>query len=407
MLKVMVTAAVVLQRFAVPVGDEQVSFVFVVEVLLLGVFLVRGLLVIERNRTLLYLVAAAACLAAATLAADRGDESSLLSLLLLLAIYAPFCFTLTPSLRSLYRPVLQFFVTLMSVIAVIALVQMLLQLAGWRYEDLLLANAPEELLLEGYNTSYPVQYGSAIIKSNAFIFLEPSFLSQFLALAFIIELTLEARLWRLVLLLGALLTTLSGTGVILLAFGIAFVLLKRTGITPVRVLVPLVVAVGVLLATPVGTLFNTRVAEERGDATSSTNARFIEPYKRVYDDLSGSVEHLVIGGGPGSAQRDADDLFVRRDLALLYPVVPKLMFEYGLFAGFLFAGFIAFAFLNRTPSLVVASAALLMQFFLSGGLLQPHTVYLCYILTSLFAATRIVSPSDGRRRRRLPIVATT
>jgi hypothetical protein len=402
----MVAGSVVLQRFAIPLGDEQVSVVFFIDALLLGVLLTRGLLVIERNRTFLYLGAAAACLAAAAVAADSGDGSSVLSLLLLLAIYAPFCFTLTPSLRTLYRPVLQFFTKLMAIVAVVALVQMLLQFAGWSYEDLLLTNAPGEFLLQGFNTSYPVQYGSEIFKSNAFVFLEPSFLSQFLALAFVVELTLDARVWRLVLYLGALIATVSGTGLVLLVFGVLVVLLKSTGRRAVRVVVPLVLAVGVLLVTPVGTLFNTRVVEERKDEASSTNARFVEPYERLYDDLSQSVEHVVVGSGPGAAQRDADDLFVRRDLALLYPVVPKLVFEYGVFAGLFFACFVAFALLNRTPSLVVASTVLLMQFFLSGGLLQPHTIFLCYVLTSLFAATRIVSPSDGRGRRRLMIATT-
>ena len=396
LVKAMVTAAVVLQRFTVPFGSEQVSFVLVAEAVLLGVLLVRGQLVIERNRTLWYLVAAATCLAAAAIASDSGDGSSLLSVLLLLAMYAPFCLTLAPSLRCLYRPVLQFFTTLMAIVAVVAVVQMLLQLAGWSYSDPL-ANFPSEVLNKGYNTAYPVEYGSAIVKSNAFIFLEPSFLSQFLALAFVVELTIGARLWRLLLYFGAILTTVSGTGVILLAFGIVVLLFKRADRRPIMFLLPFVFAVVVTLATPVGSLFTTRVSGESSTETSSSNARFVEPYERVYDDLNQSVQHLVVGRGPGFAERAANDAFVREDIPIVYPVVPKLSYEYGLVAGLLFAGFIAFAFLNRTPSLVIASSALLMHFFLSGSLLQAHTVYLCYVLTSLFAATE-VERRFGRRR---------
>jgi len=405
-LKAMVTAAVVLQRFAVPLGSEQVSFVLVAEVVLLGVLLVRGQLVIDRNRTVWYLVAAGACLAAAAIASDSGDGSSLLSVLLLLAMYAPFCLTLAPSLRSLYRPVLQFFTTLMAIVAVVAIVQMLAQLAGWSYSDPL-ASVPNEVFTKGYNTAYPVQYGSAIVKSNAFIFLEPSFLSQFLALAFIVELTIGARLWRLLLYLGAMLATVSGTGVILLAFGIVVVLFRRAHTRPIMFLLPLVLAVGITLATPVGSLLSERVAGERRTETSSSRARFVEPYERVYDDLNQSVQHLAVGRGPGFAERAAEDTFVREDIPIVYPVVPKLSYEYGVVAGFLFAGFIAFAFLNRTPSLVIASSALLLHFFLSGSLLQAHTLFLCYVLTSLFAATRVERRFDRRGGRRKLMVAAS
>jgi hypothetical protein len=405
LIKAMVTATVVLQRLAVPLGAEQVSFVLVAEAALLGVLLVRGLLAIERNRTLLYLVAVATCLATAAVAADSGGESSLLSVLLLLTIYAPFCLTLIPSLRSLYRPVLRYFTALMAIVAVVAVVQTLLQVAGWTYQDPF-TSVPSEFLVKDYNTSYPVQYGSAIVKSNAFIFLEPSFLSQFLALAFVIELTLEARLWRLVLFVGAILTTVSGTGVVLLAFGVVFALFKSSDTRVIRLLVPFILAIGIALATPVGALFTTRVSEEQAVERSSFNARFVDPYQRVYDGLDQSVESLAVGHGPGNAERDADDVFVRTGIAVAYPVVPKLIFEYGLFAGIVFAVFIAFAFLNRAPSPVIASSALLMHFLLSGSLLQAHTVYLCYILTSLFAVTEVVSPSH-RRGGRGPVMVVT
>jgi hypothetical protein len=294
----------------------------------------------------------------------------------------------------------------MAVIAVVAIVQMLLQLAGWSYQDVLLTRLPEDLFLEGFNTSYPVQYGSDVIKSNAFVFLEPSFLSQFIALAFVIELVLDTRLWRLALYLGALLTTVSGTGVVLLAFGIAFALFKSTDKKAVRVLVPLVLAVGVALATPVGTLFSERFTQERDIPTSSLNARFIEPYERAFGELDESVQYVAVGRGPGAAQRDGEDLFVRKDIAVAFPVVPKLVFEYGLVAAAVFSVFIVYSFLNRARSVVIAGTALLMQFLLSGALLQPHTVLLCYVLTSLFALTGATSAPLVRSRRGRFLIAT-
>jgi hypothetical protein len=184
-------------------------------------------------------------------------------------------------------------------------------------------------------------------------------------------------------------------------------LFKRADTRPVVFLVPFVLAVGVTLATPVGTLFSSRISGEGNTQTSSSNARFVKPYERVYDDLSESVPHSIVGRGPGFAERDADEVFAQQGIPIVYPVVPKLTYEYGLFAGLLFAGFIVFAFLNRTPSVVIASSALLMHFFLSGSLLQAHTLYLCYILTSLFAATEVERHFHRPRGRRRVMVATS
>ncbi len=82
---------------------------------------------------------------------------------------------------------------------------------------------------EAYNYSYEIYYGSSILKSNGVVFLEASFASQFLALAIIVQILLGGGRLRLVLFGAALVSTLSGTGLLLLAAGLALLAVRRGG----------------------------------------------------------------------------------------------------------------------------------------------------------------------------------
>src|SRR5688572_14711396 len=173
---------VLFQRFAVPVGDgislTILAFPFGVALLWRDRHLVA-----DRGRTVAYLGAIAACLLGVAIGQARGHSFSPTSLLLLIALYAPFCLVVQPSARIHYRAMLPTFTSLMSILAVVAIAQMAIQLAGVHYDDPF-RHVPEDFLLEGYNTLAPVRYGSPVYRANAVIFLEPSFLSQYLALSF-------------------------------------------------------------------------------------------------------------------------------------------------------------------------------------------------------------------------------
>ena len=156
---------------------------------------------------------------------DSGDGSSLLSVLLLLAMYAPFCLTLAPSLRCLYRPVLQFFTTLMAIVAVVAVVQMLLQLSG-----LVLFGSVGEVPQRGAHQGlqHDVPGGVRLHdREEQRLHLPGALVPVAVPRARVRRRTRHrARLWRLLLYFGAMLTTVSGTGVILLAFGLVVWLFK-------------------------------------------------------------------------------------------------------------------------------------------------------------------------------------
>jgi hypothetical protein len=399
-LQFMILSLVVLQRFAVP---GLTTALCVPIVLAVTTYLVAHDLLVEEPRpTGLYLLAMTlCCLSTLVSAALFGANPSVTSLALLLVLYAPFCFRLRAGLQDLYRDLLEFFNRLMVLLAVVALVQWGAQIAGWPYQDLFTA-LPQSLVLQDYNTFYPIYYGSDIMKTNAVVFLEPSFCSQYLALAVVIQLLLGGKRWRLALYLGAILTTLSGTGLLLLALGVSVLILRRGARWAVQTVVIVGLAIVIVSLTPLGGIIGPRLSETT-TTNSSGNARFIAPYAQVADGLSRDFSALIFGRGPGAVARSSgDELFNPYRLEINYPVIPKLAAEYGLIAAIVFGWFILSAIAGRARSPTLAAVLLLLYLVLSGGLLQPATVYTCLVLGAFFRkpAGQSTGPSVSAVTRR-------
>ena len=386
LLRVVVAAVVLLQRLALPVGEGQVPLVLPVVLVAVVWALNRGVLEEDRLRLQLYLVAMVACATAATIASWRGLAWSPLSLMYLVVTYLPFSFRLRRPCDELYRKTVSFFVNLMTVAAVLGMVQMGVQLLGWVYRDPLDA-IPSSFVLQGYNTSYPVVYGSSIFKANGFVFLEPSFYSQFLALALIGHLYLRRRPVAIWLFLAALVASVSGTGVVLAGTGVLVLALAR-GSRQIGPLLLLGVMAVLVALSPVGSLFTSRIAEFSTDKTSA-DSRFIAPYRLASATLSSDPATLLAGTGPGGAERLSRQVKERTGVTAVFPVVPKLAVEYGVPATAVFLLFVFVAVLRRIVSLPLSLAVLVMYLTLSGSLLQPATVFMLLVFASLFAADHV------------------
>lgn len=383
-VQLLVVTLVVFQRFIIP--GLAISIAVPVVFVVLIVLAVRGHIVADLTRTGLYLAAMTACVLASLLSSTwTGLELSLNSLLLLAVAYLPCCCRLAPALRARFPDVLRFFQHLMVAVAVACIGQWAAQLAGWRYRDLLdflpsqwLASTAE------FNLSYPLYYGSSIYKSNGVVFLEPSFASQFLALAVIVQLLLGGARWRLLLFGAALLATLSGTGILLLTVGLTVLVLRRGGRWAARTVVAITVVVVAVSATPVGSLIADRATETSQEGASG-NARFVAPYDNVVTAVSGDERALLVGRGAGSVERDGD-FFNPQGILANYAAVPKLVGEYGLPAALVFLAFVLTVFLRRIPSITLGVVSCMLYFVLSSALLQPPIIYLCWLLTGLFSA---------------------
>jgi hypothetical protein len=386
-VRVLIVTVTVFQRFVLPVHAFEVLIALPVALLVLGVMVISGQAAADARKTVLYVAAVGACVVANTVSTSVGASltASFSSTELLAVLYIPLCFQLQGPLRTRFTEVLEFFQRLMLAAAVICVGQFLAQWRGyWEFTDLERKVVPSSWLVapEAYNYSYPQNYGSGIFKSNGIVFLEPSFCSQFLALAIVVQIVLGARYWRLALLGAALVTTMSGTGILLLAVGLAVLAIRRGGKWATRAFVAVGVTVAVIV--PFTPQLTDR-AGELGTSGSSGNTRFVASYTNVLDAVSRDGGALAYGRGGGTIDRDAD-FFNPNGLLADYPALPKLVGEYGLPAALLFVAFVLTVFLMRTPSPTLGACAVMLYFVLSGSLLQPPIVVLCWTITGLFAA---------------------
>jgi hypothetical protein len=241
-------------------------------------------------------------------------------------------------------------------------------------------------------------YGSSLMKTNAVVFLEPSFCSQFLAIALIAQVILGGRWWRLPLYAAAILTTVSGTGIILLAVGLAVLAIRRGGPWAAKMFLVVAAPGGAILSTPLGALLRSR-STEPVTLNSSGNARFVAPYHQVAAGLARDVPTFLFGRGPGQSSLNTSGIrfFNPDQIEANYPVIPKLGAEYGLIAAVVFTALLLVALTRRTPSPTMSAIMIVFHFALSGSLLQPHTAFLTYMFTSLFAvAPARAGPAVGR-----------
>jgi len=375
---------VLTNRIGVPAGDTAISVGIPLAYAFAGVMVLRGVLRPDRLRTELYLVALAATLATTAWLAVSGRPFSLTSYLLLVVIYLPWVLaTGGRAGRDVVHTAGRAFVNTLVALSALGVFQFLGQLTGaWSFRDYLSTWVPTTWIVPFYNFDNPLAYDSPVRKANAFVLLEPSFLSQYAALAVLIGLVLHVRAWKQVVLLAGLASAVSGTGVVLLAVGGLMVLLRAPQLVRPSHLLAGAVGIVLVLLSPVAELLLSRRGE-LAEPGSSGYARFVSPYQEVLKGLADDTSRSLVGGGAGMTERLlASNRYGGGD-DVLYGVLPKLFFEYGVVAGGLVILFLVLAMLDRAPWPVVPGALLVMVFVLSGALLQPQTAYLVWLLCSI------------------------
>lgn len=399
-LSTFVVVVVLTQRIGIPFADTAIGIALPLTYITAAFFLVRHRFTVSRLRAELLLIALIGCLGVTAAVSISGSQLSMSSLMFLVAVYLPFVLRIAGNAG---RPAVwqagRVFVRVMLLLAVVGIVQLVSQLLGvWQYRDYLADYVPAEYLMANYNTAIPLVYGSSTYKSYAIVLLEPSFLSQLAALAIIIGLVLRVRAWQLVVLVAGMASAVSGTGILLLLCGVVLLLVRAPRAIRPRYVVAGVVAIGLVLLSPVASLLLDRSGEVAQPGTSGY-ARFVRPYTSVLNGLDADPLRFLIGGGAGNSERL---LASNRDgvgEVILYSVVPKLAFEYGLIAGGLFLLFLVFSVLDGAPWRVVPGSMLFMTVVLSGALLQPQTAALLWVFTMLgstpTAARNLRAPSRG------------
>ncbi len=218
--------AIVTQRLSLIPGTNPVPVALVIYIgAALLVFARRE--VVARRGVLLSVLCVGCVLIGTSIC--TGREFSANSLIYLLVLYLPFSFVAPDGapLHSNTADGYRWFSNMMCAFAAVALYQYGSQaFLHIPYSDPL-GGLPNGFTMSNYEVSYPIQYGSEIYKSNAYVFLEPSFLSQFLALALLIEIMMFRRVAAIAMQILALATTFSGTGLLFIAITLPFAIIAN------------------------------------------------------------------------------------------------------------------------------------------------------------------------------------
>lgn len=375
---------VVLQRFAVPATD--VALLIPATLLWCAHGVRRGLLTFDRDRTALWLAAFGVTGLTILVQAQLvpGSTASILSWGLFLVVWAPFVLRVADVRSSTYLRMLRGVARVGLWLAVGCVVMTGTQLAGLAYRDWFADVVPPAMQLPGFVTTYPVRYGSEVYRSNAWIGLEPSFISAQLGLALLAGVYTGMSAARLSLLLMALVCTVSGSGFALMAGGVLVVLAYPLRAVFVRYLPLVGVTLLAAASTEVGTLLLERVTEFQSSG-SSTRLRAIEPYSFLWPVWVEDSRNVLFGLGPGSAQ---DLVSGTRILGLLVPSPAKVFFEYGLLAGAVLAAFLLACYVGGP------SRGFSITLLLSLWLIQPGTTTLLAVLPLMIFVT-LWSPRPG------------
>ncbi|MBB2900797.1 hypothetical protein FHR75_001585 [Kineococcus radiotolerans] len=393
-MTVVIVSLTVVQRLALPLGSP-VPVTIPIVAAALGYLAYHGLLREDGASVRTYLLAMGTLSVFALVDIAWRGTGSLTSLLLLVVTWAALCFRVDERRRHLFPRVQQRFETFMLVFAVLGIVQMLAQFSGaWSYTDYIREIVPPDLVFQGYNTSYPIEYGSPVIKANAFVFVEPSVFSQFLALALLSTLSRGRQLWRVAVFGVALVCTVTGTGFMVLGFGLLVLAVRRGGLWAARAAVVLAVGVVAALLSPIGPILLSRTGEA-GQSNSSGSLRFVQPYEYLLQRWSDDPWSLLTGLGPGMADRISDAIFARSGLPISFAGGAKMVLEYGLPASVLVGALLYVAVVRRSPAPAVALAAVFLNAVTSSSFLAANIFYVVLPMAVLFAGRTAAVPAPS------------
>lgn len=381
-------ATTLLAKLSVPPFAAQslsISYLFLVLALALG--LVLGRLQPDIRRLCFFLF----CLGSlGAIQVVRGDPFSLASMVLLGTVHLAYAFSLPRGDNSSGRA-LDCFLALATFLALAGIGQYALQfVVDPRYVFPIENFVPGEFVIRGFNMQAPIAYGVATYRANGLFFAEPSFFSQFMAVAMVAELLTRHRLLRVALYALALLVSHSGTGVLVLAACLPLILVtrRRWGLLGLMLL-------GVLLAAALGEHLDLdkligRVGEF-GSPRSSAYARFLSGFHLFDQYLWPHPLKALFGYGAGHFP----DYAARQPFPVAEMTLFKMIFEYGLVGSAIYFSFIAYC-LGRSRAPAILRLAVGLTLLLSG----PFVPFFHGLALSLLVWT---SDTDSGPPRLVPL----
>ncbi len=296
-----------------------------------------------------------------------ADRYSLASLALFAVLYAPLVFSFEIT-EANYRRCLNVFSVIMIGMVGLEFVQHALQLAaGPQTWPNLYKMLPKDILIPQFVYIQPIVWHSHLDKPQAFLFLETSFLSQFIALALIIEIMVFRRIRQMVIFTAGLFATFAGTGILLVGLSLPLVLGRLRLRSALLVVLVLLLVAGAAGEAGWLDMVGGRVAEFN-KAGGSANHRFVEPLDRMIQFL-GRTGSFYSGIGAGQIEKLGNHQF--------WPIA-KAVIEYGVLPGLLFYAYFLYAMFDRPPLRRLAMV-LVIWFTFEGALLTAVNPITCLI----------------------------
>ena len=295
------------------------------------------------------------------------------SVMLAVACYLPFILKIDVDATT-YRKMLKIFLNFMLFFGVVVLIQQAVQIIwSWRLWPNLDELVSPDFLLPGFNYIQAIKYGSRLMKPNSVFFLEVSTVSQFIALAVIVEVMYFQRLWRLAFYTFVLLATFAGTGPLLILMCAPVVLWKLNLRSILLVLA--VFSIGYVAADRIQWYQQVqgRLTEYKSQG-SSANKRFIEPLEAMAVTIQ-KPEYILSGIGPGNTAKN--------DGTVAW-AISKVAVEYGLLCTVAFFGLVGYSLFGGAPSKRLAFALLIFFNFMGGGIIIPVYPMLIFLFGGLF-----------------------
>ena len=298
----------------------------------------------------------------------RGDAFSVMSMLLLCVLHFPYFLRLAP--RPDYARVIGWFQAAAVVLACCGLAQFSLQFVIGPQLAFPIENFfPKALLTSRFNAQGYLEYGSSYFRTNGIFLQEPSFFSQFLAVAIVVELATRMR-WRVLALLAiAIVVSYSGTGLIILAVCLPVWMIARGRLD--LLLAGLVALVGVVLVAslaeaPFVRVFFSRAGEFTSQGSSGF-ARFVGGFYMFEQFLWPEPLRALFGYGAGSI----DDYAARATLPSGGNALFKMVFEFGLLGGGAYFAFLAWCIVRcGAPAMIKLAVSMT---YLLGGIYIPFS----------------------------------
>jgi hypothetical protein len=367
-----------LSQIALNIGDFPVTTDLVCYALFACYLLVSGYASLSFPSLLLFLIAAA--VACFRMVLNDSTTTSWTSLALLFALYAPFSFHLRKrqDLQAVQRYIQYAFVSAVTVIASIAVAQIIL-VNVFKLSSLtnIYFVMPKEIRGAGAYTF--LREGGGIVKANGFFLRESADLSMVTGLALMVEYYTRKRLGVLGIIGAGFVCSFSGTGILAVAAG--FLLPRSISRIPLffvsTVGVAMILFVLYSMELPGLSIWFGRLSEFTTPNTSAYS-RFVAPVEMVQRSFDKGAVTTWLGTGGGTFLRDI--LRLKLKFEINDPTWSKLTYEYGLLGFGLCLSI--FAIRLYSSSLRVELCNFFLYSWISIGLvLKPSFVVIVWLLT--------------------------